>query len=219
MEPPPVTLTCRSSVSSSSAGQMSAPPGAKGHLPLEKLRSTFAIDPEHLDEPGFGKDRAASSYLSVRRRLRAPAPTALAPPTAGGQRTPEPSAGVVFATADGKARPSLRRLTAVSRPHAQNMLAGVMEVNHGKEVIAALHADGDGHCLVHSLSRCIVGQEVGTATGPLAVRTPGRPAASAHTVPTVPPFPPSPCCLPPRGGLARTARCTGMPCGRASTTG
>ena len=38
-------------------------------------------------------------------------------------------------------------------------LSYISEVNGG-EVLVPLHADGDGHCLVHAISRCLIGREL-----------------------------------------------------------
>ena len=32
--------------------------------------------------------------------------------------------------------------------------------NGGKKCLVPIHADGDGHCLVHAISRCLVGREL-----------------------------------------------------------
>ena len=34
------------------------------------------------------------------------------------------------------------------------------EANGGQQCLVPVHADGDGHCLVHAISRCLVGREL-----------------------------------------------------------
>ena len=39
-------------------------------------------------------------------------------------------------------------------------LSLLVDAGGGEEVLVPLHADGDGHCLVHAVSRCLVGREL-----------------------------------------------------------
>lgn len=44
--------------------------------------------------------------------------------------------------------------------YLSEMLSLVDGVNNRKQCLVPLHADGDGHCLVHAVSRCLVGREL-----------------------------------------------------------
>lgn len=44
--------------------------------------------------------------------------------------------------------------------YLEPLLKAINLANGGESIVAALHADGDGHCLVHAISRCLVGQEL-----------------------------------------------------------
>ena len=47
-----------------------------------------------------------------------------------------------------------------SRAYLQGTLQQLCNENSGEERLVPLHADGDGHCLVHAISRCLVGREL-----------------------------------------------------------
>ena len=47
-----------------------------------------------------------------------------------------------------------------SQAYLQDTLEQLKEVNNGVQCLVPLHADGDGHCLVHAISRCVVGREL-----------------------------------------------------------
>ena len=36
----------------------------------------------------------------------------------------------------------------------------LLEANEGEERLVPLYADGDGHCLVHAVSKCLMGREM-----------------------------------------------------------
>ena len=66
----------------------------------------FAIEPEYLETPGYGKDKSgAPSYL-------------------------------------------------------RGILEQIKVVNNSEDRLVPLHVDGDGHCLVHAISRALVGREI-----------------------------------------------------------
>ena len=44
--------------------------------------------------------------------------------------------------------------------YLQSTLNKIWEANAGRRCLIPLHADGDGHCLVHAISRCLVGREL-----------------------------------------------------------
>ncbi len=47
-----------------------------------------------------------------------------------------------------------------SQLYLQDTLQQLRTVNDEENRLAPLHADGDGHCLVHAISRCLVGREL-----------------------------------------------------------
>lgn len=47
-----------------------------------------------------------------------------------------------------------------AREYLAPLLQAVAQCNGGEERLAPLHAEGDGHCLVHALSRCLTGREL-----------------------------------------------------------
>ena len=47
-----------------------------------------------------------------------------------------------------------------SATYLQDTLRLVLETNGGEERLVPIHADGDGHCLVHAISRALVGREL-----------------------------------------------------------
>lgn len=47
-----------------------------------------------------------------------------------------------------------------SQVYLQDTLAQLKAANGDQECLVPLHADGDGHCLVHAISRCLVGREL-----------------------------------------------------------
>ena len=47
-----------------------------------------------------------------------------------------------------------------SEKYLEGTLKAIQAVNDGEERIVPLHVDGDGHCLVHALSRALVGREI-----------------------------------------------------------
>ena len=47
-----------------------------------------------------------------------------------------------------------------SQAYLQDTLEQLKEVNSGVQCLVPLHADGDGHCLVHAISRCVVGRDL-----------------------------------------------------------
>ena len=47
-----------------------------------------------------------------------------------------------------------------SQLYLKDILSRLREINGGHENLVPLHADGDGHCLVHAISRCLVGREL-----------------------------------------------------------
>ncbi len=47
-----------------------------------------------------------------------------------------------------------------SQLYLKDIMSRIQEVNGGVENLVPLHADGDGHCLVHAISRCLVGREL-----------------------------------------------------------
>ena len=47
-----------------------------------------------------------------------------------------------------------------SQLYLQDTLAQLQEANGSQRNLVPLHADGDGHCLVHAISRCLVGREL-----------------------------------------------------------
>ncbi|KAI6647342.1 Deubiquitinating protein [Oopsacas minuta] len=44
--------------------------------------------------------------------------------------------------------------------YLKDTLQILQEVNEGEERLVPLHADGDGHCLVHAVSKCLMGREM-----------------------------------------------------------
>lgn len=44
--------------------------------------------------------------------------------------------------------------------YLESTLQKIWEANNGRKCLVPLHADGDGHCLVHAISRCLVGREL-----------------------------------------------------------
>ena len=44
--------------------------------------------------------------------------------------------------------------------YLKDTLEQLNSANNGKDCLVPLHADGDGHCLVHAISRCLVGREL-----------------------------------------------------------
>ena len=44
--------------------------------------------------------------------------------------------------------------------YLKDTLSMVQEVNEGEERLVPLYADGDGHCLVHAVSKCLMGREM-----------------------------------------------------------
>ena len=47
-----------------------------------------------------------------------------------------------------------------SRLYLKDTLEQLRGVNGDQDCLVPLHADGDGHCLVHAISRCLVGREL-----------------------------------------------------------
>ena len=47
-----------------------------------------------------------------------------------------------------------------SQRYLADILTQVRSVNNDVQSLVPLHADGDGHCLVHAISRCLVGREL-----------------------------------------------------------
>lgn len=47
-----------------------------------------------------------------------------------------------------------------SQTYLKDTLSQLREVNGRQDCLVPLHADGDGHCLVHAISRCLVGREL-----------------------------------------------------------
>ena len=47
-----------------------------------------------------------------------------------------------------------------SNRYLADTLNAVKEVNNNEERLVPIHADGDGHCLVHAVSRALVGREL-----------------------------------------------------------
>lgn len=47
-----------------------------------------------------------------------------------------------------------------SERYLEGTLKAIKAVNEGEERLIPLHVDGDGHCLVHALSRALVGREI-----------------------------------------------------------
>ena len=47
-----------------------------------------------------------------------------------------------------------------SAKYLSDTLHQLQKANGGQECLVPLHADGDGHCLVHAVSRCLVGREL-----------------------------------------------------------
>ncbi len=47
-----------------------------------------------------------------------------------------------------------------SERYLQDTLKEVQVANESTECLVPVHADGDGHCLVHAISRCLVGREL-----------------------------------------------------------
>ncbi len=47
-----------------------------------------------------------------------------------------------------------------SQAYLRDTLEQLREANDGVDTLLPLHADGDGHCLVHAISRCLVGREL-----------------------------------------------------------
>lgn len=47
-----------------------------------------------------------------------------------------------------------------SRIYLKGILEQLREANGDQDCLVPLHADGDGHCLVHAISRCLVGREL-----------------------------------------------------------
>lgn len=47
-----------------------------------------------------------------------------------------------------------------SRLYLKDTLEQLRGVNNDQDCLVPLHADGDGHCLVHAISRCLVGREL-----------------------------------------------------------
>lgn len=47
-----------------------------------------------------------------------------------------------------------------SQAYLQGTLQQLRSTNNNQERLVPLHADGDGHCLVHAISRCLVGREL-----------------------------------------------------------
>lgn len=47
-----------------------------------------------------------------------------------------------------------------SQTYLKDTLSQLCEVNGRQNCLVPLHADGDGHCLVHAISRCLVGREL-----------------------------------------------------------
>lgn len=49
---------------------------------------------------------------------------------------------------------------AAGTKYLNSTLTLLVDDDGGEEVLVPLHADGDGHCLVHAVSRCLVGREL-----------------------------------------------------------
>ena len=47
-----------------------------------------------------------------------------------------------------------------SMEYLEDTLEAIKQFNNGKEMLIPIHADGDGHCLVHAISRALVGREL-----------------------------------------------------------
>jgi len=47
-----------------------------------------------------------------------------------------------------------------SARYLSDMLNQLKLTNENRECLVPVHADGDGHCLVHAISRCLVGREL-----------------------------------------------------------
>lgn len=47
-----------------------------------------------------------------------------------------------------------------SAKYLSEFLQHLQKANGGRECLVPVHADGDGHCLVHAVSRCLVGREL-----------------------------------------------------------
>ena len=47
-----------------------------------------------------------------------------------------------------------------SQIYLKDTLSLLRDVNNSQDTLIPLHADGDGHCLVHAISRCLVGREL-----------------------------------------------------------
>lgn len=47
-----------------------------------------------------------------------------------------------------------------SQHYLQDTLQQLRSANSGEDRLVPVHADGDGHCLVHAISRCLVGREL-----------------------------------------------------------
>ncbi|XP_043221105.1 deubiquitinating protein VCPIP1-like [Amphibalanus amphitrite] len=56
--------------------------------------------------------------------------------------------------------PGYGRDTSGSAAYLRHTLQAVAEANDGEERLVPIHADGDGHCLVHALSRALTGREL-----------------------------------------------------------
>ncbi|XP_062504315.1 deubiquitinating protein VCPIP1-like [Corticium candelabrum] len=44
--------------------------------------------------------------------------------------------------------------------YLKGILGAIKEANDGEDRLVPIHVDGDGHCLVHAVSRCLVGREL-----------------------------------------------------------
>ena len=47
-----------------------------------------------------------------------------------------------------------------SARYLKDTLQKLRQANNNQECLVPVHADGDGHCLVHAISRCLVGREL-----------------------------------------------------------